>query len=206
MKYFQISILFLILSSCSLSITKNWKEATIEKEFIENKYFSNVNIDYIYKAKIEIYKRNFGGILIIKKIGEQEYRVVFTTEFGNKLFDFNYQKDRFRVEYILEELNKKVIVNTLQKDFKLLIVEKEKVLVQYKTEKDIIYKTERDKHFNFYFFNKKTSNLDKLISATKSKEKVEINFSKIENSLANIISVKHKNIPLTLELEKFANQ
>ena len=80
--------------------------------------------DYVYKAKIDVYGRYFGGILILKKVDENSHRVVFTTEFGSKIFDFLYEGDTFTKNFMIDDLDKKIIVNTLRKDFKILISEK----------------------------------------------------------------------------------
>ena len=206
MRYLLISFLFISLISCSLKTTKDLLEVDLSKNTIENAYFSDESKDYVYKAKIEVYGNNFGGILIIKKQSENKHRVVFTTEFGNKLFDFLYEGDKFTLNYIVEELDKKMIVNTLQKDFKILISERQKVNNQFQSEDFEVYQTTDSNRNNFYFFNKKSATLDKIVNASKSKEKLEILFDNIEGKNANSIVINHKNIKLNIELEKFKKQ
>ncbi len=203
MKYLLISLSFLLFASCALQITEGWVAIESTRDFFKNNYFSDTNEDYIYKSKIEVYGHNFGGILIIKKTGIQEHRVVFTTEFGNKLFDFLYKGESFTKIFIIDELDKKIIVKTLQRDFKLLISEKSKVLEQYTFQDKDIFKTSDEKRTNFYFINKKTHTLDKIVNTTNSSEKVEILFTNNNVQIANNILINHKNIRLTIELEKF---
>ena len=89
MRFFLTSFfLLLVLSSCSLKTTEGLRETPKTQSEIENPYFSDSSKDYVYKAKIDIYGKYFGGILILKKVGDRSHRVVFTTEFGNKIFDF----------------------------------------------------------------------------------------------------------------------
>lgn len=206
MRYLLISFLFLSLTSCTLQMTKGWVASETNKEFVENNYFSNGNTDYVYKAKITVYNHKFGGILIVKKTGEQEHRVVFTTEFGNKLFDFKYIGETFIKEFVIDELDKKIIIKTLQKDFKLLISEKAIVQEKYEVDGDEVYKTSTDKRSNFYFINKKTHTLDKIVSTTNTKEKVAILFSEINDEIATRISINHLSINLQIELEKFTKE
>lgn len=206
MRYLLISILFLIQTSCALQMTKDWVRSEPTKEYVENSYFSELIADYVYKAKITVYGHKFGGILIIKKLGEEEHRVVFTTEFGNKLFDFSYQKNTFKKNFIVEDLDKKMIVNTLQKDFKLLISERAKVEEQYNMDDEIVFKTSNDKRSNFYFINKKTHTLDKIVNASKSKQKMEVLYKEIIDGMANNIWINHHNINLQIELKKFVKK
>ena len=187
-------------------MTKDWVSSESTQEYIENSYYSSLKADYVYKAKINVYGHKFGGILIIKKLGEEEHRVVFTTEFGNKLFDFSYQKNAFKKNFIIEDLDKKMIVNTLQKDFKILISEKIMVEEQYDLEDDIVFKTSDDKRSNFYFINKKTHTLVKIVNTSKSKQKMEVLYNKIIDGMANNIWINHHNIKLQIELKKFVKK
>ena len=121
MRYLLISFILFFLNSCkSLSTTKNLTGKEKVKEII-NPYFSNTEIDYVYKAKIHFGKHGFGGVLIIKKIKEEVHRVVFITEFGIKIFDFEFLKDSFRVNYIIDKMNKKYVLSALKNDYQLLI-------------------------------------------------------------------------------------
>jgi hypothetical protein len=186
-----------------LQTTKNLIVKEVSQIEVDNPYFSNTYIDYIYKAKIDVYGRKFGGILIIKKIDENSHRVVFTTEFGNKLFDFLFENDTVINNFVIEELDKIFIVNTLQNDFKLLVSQKNKVLNQFDSGLEDVYKTINDKQFNFYFINKKSHILDKIVCTSKSKVKVEVLFSNVESVIANSVLIHHKNIKLNIALELF---
>ncbi len=206
-RFLLISILTLVAGvSCSLKTTEGLRQTAIAKSEIENAYFSVLETDYIYKAKVDIYGRYFGGILIVKKVGKDSHRVVFTTEFGSKIFDFLYEGDTFTKNFVLENLDRKFIVNTLRKDFKLLVSERVQVLGQFALEGYSIYKTERDKRFNFYFFDSE-GNLEKLINSSKHKEKVTIVFESTEASegktVAEKIAINHSNIKLKIELDYF---
>ncbi|WP_146951064.1 hypothetical protein [Aequorivita lipolytica] len=173
---------------------------------VENPYFSNANIDYVYKAKIEVYKKNFGGILIIKKIGPANHRVVFTTEFGSKLFDFEFEGETFTKHFIVEDLDKKLIIDILQDDFRVLVNESAKVLSVYESKNQRIYKTESNERFNFYFLEDESEKLEKIVNTTESREKVTIDFTSAEAGIAQTIAIKHNNIKLTIDLEKFKKE
>lgn len=176
------------------------------KSEVENPYFSNAEIDYVYKAKIEVYGKNFGGILILKKLGPENHRVVFTTEFGSKLFDFQFEDDTFTKHFVVEDLDKKFIVNILKDDFKLLMNEKAKVLAVYETKNQRIYKTQTDERFNFYFLEGVSEKLLKIVNTSKTKEKVEVHFTSSDGKIADIIAIKHNNIKLKIDLDKFKRE
>ena len=89
MRYLLSSIVLILFISCASYPKKNGFKASEGQNF-ENPYFSDASKDYIYKANIEAFGNFFGGIFIVKKLGEDHHRIAFTTEMGNKIFDFTF--------------------------------------------------------------------------------------------------------------------
>lgn len=206
-RFLAISFLaILVLGACSLKTTEGLRQVPFSKSEVKNPYFSNPEIDYVYKAKITVYNKNFGGILIIKKIGSENHRIVFTTEFGSKIFDFQFDGDTFTKLFLAEDLDKKFIVKILEDDFRLLVKESAKVLAVYESKEDRIYKTQSEDKFNFYFLKNEGETLQKIVNTSKTKEKVEIDFTIFEENIAESIAIKHRNIKLTIALEKFKEE
>jgi hypothetical protein len=162
-------------------------------------YFSDAATDYVYKMNIAVYGHEFGGILIIKKTGDVTHRVAFTTDFGNKLFDLEFTGNDFKVNYIIEELDRKMIVNTLRDDFKLLLKKDHTIEEEYQNDEFTVYKTKDDRRFNYLFLDK-DANLRKMVHATKRKEKVIFTYVPAGRTLAQNIIIDHKNIKLKIEL------
>ncbi|RYJ43744.1 hypothetical protein [Flavobacterium beibuense] len=199
-QYFLISFLAIVLlPSCAVKTVSGFKE--IKKEGVyEVSYFSDKATDYVYKAHISIYGKDFGGIFIAKKINDSIYRTAFTTEFGNKLFDFEISDNSFKVNYILEEMDKKIIVNTLKRDFMLLLKQEHSYDNKYESSGFEVYKSEDNKRYNYLFLDAESNRLVKLVNATKGKEKIEIIYVPESSILARNIVIDHKNIKLKIEL------
>ena len=170
------------------------------KEYAINSYFSDVEKDYVYKAKFKVLTQNFGGILIIKKIKENYHRVVFTTEFGNKLFDLEIKNGAFKVNYILDELNKKFILNMLEHDFRTLLSQNNKVDHQYSNELEYIFQSGTEAHQNYYVFSKRTMKLNKIVSASKKREKLIISFLVTDRGISTSINLNHKKFKTKMDL------
>ena len=202
MRFLTTSLLFLLLlSGCAVSTIKGLPETETQIETFSNPYFSNPTTDYVYKAKIHAFKNVFGGILIIKKIKENNHRIVFTTNFGNKIFDFELDNNQVTTHFVLKELDRKIIINTLQRDFKTLIQEHHPVLKTYDNGENLIYQSKSIKRFNHFEVSKKSGTLTKITHTSRSKEKVIITFSKTENYLARHIIIDHKNAPIKIALD-----
>ncbi len=201
MRYLIISIcVFWCFTSCSLSTTKGLIATDPAITQYHNTYFSDLTQDYIYKAKIKAFDNNFGGILIIKKLPNQHHRIVFTTEFGNKIFDFEIQKNGFKTHYILKELDRGIVVKTLQRDFETLTQEYNLLQKKFENTTHLIYRSKQRKRYNHYFLDKKTKALQKIVHTTKSKEKTIFSFQKIEDNIVKNIQIQHKGLPLAIEL------
>ena len=199
MRYLLISFLFLSLGSCGTLATTKGLVAKPVTKVIENPYFSNTKTDYVYKAKIEVNNNHLGGLLIVKKLGENHHRVVFTTEFGNKIFDFEFIDTQFKVNAIMDKLNKKIVVNALKKDFQLLVSQNNSTISYYKNTSVNIYKTKLNNKDNYYFFDNKNQ-LSKIVMASKHKEKVSISFKKVYKNIAYKISIIHHNFNMNINL------
>ena len=150
--------------------------------------------DYCYETN-----DSFGGILIIKKIKENNHRILFTTTFGNKIFDFQIVDGSFKIIYIIEELNKKSIINTLKNDFEILIIEHNTLYNVYTDQKLYVYQSKLGKGYNYYIVSE-NGILSEIIHSKKNKKNTIISFFEINNNLAKKIRIQHKNIPLSINL------
>jgi hypothetical protein len=204
-RFLLISFFSVLLFSCkSYQVQGVTKKESLETGF-KNHYFSNPETDYVYKAHIEIYGNPLGGIFIAKKINDTTHRVVFTTEFGNTLFDFELSDTSFKVNYIVADLDRKIIINTLKEDFRLLLKNDHKVQEVFENEAYIVYKSKDNKRYNYLFESKKDGKLIKLLHTSKTKEKVTFEFDSKINTFAENIKITHQNIKLKIEFNQIVN-
>lgn len=199
MRYLAISIGLVLLVSCaSYPKKQGFEKQAVATSSLQNPYFSNPDQDYVYKANIEVYDKTFGGILIVKKLGDQSHRIVFTTEMGNKLFDFSFVDDEFRVNYIMDELNKKFLINILKQDFKVLLADPIDIINTFQSKGAMVFETTINRKSHFYYVSKQ---LDKIVRTSNGKEKVSFQFSEINDTIAKNIQIVHSNIQLKISLK-----
>ena len=163
-----------------------------------NPYFSDPSKDYVYKAKIDAFDKSFGGLFIVKKLGNTNHRLVFTTEMGNTIFDFTFQEDNFKVNRILKAMDRNILINILKKDFKALIEEHPPILEVFNTQGEIVVETEilSKKHY-FYLVDHR---LNKIARVKSGKEDVVFQFSGDTHNYAKEIRISHKNTKLQIVL------
>lgn len=194
-----------LLVSCGSNPMKDFNKTHVDQTMYTSPYFLDENLDYVYKANISVYGNEFSGICIIKKIDKNMHRVVFTTEFGNKLLDFEVSENDFKVNAIVEELDRKILTNTLKEDFRLLLREHFNVNARFENHTDHIYESADGKMFNYLYVSKKDNKLYKVGHTSKRKEKFSITFTSENNIFANKTVIDHQNIKLKIELNHFRN-
>lgn len=197
--------LAIVLVSCG-SVTKNYTPKKLDKTSYDVPYFSDSKTDYVYKTNISVYGNELSGIFIAKKINDTTHRIVFTTEFGNKLMDFEISETDFKVNSIVSELDRKILINTLREDFRLLLKKKYLIQEQFENESDDIYKSADGKRDNYIFISKKDQKLQKIVQASNTKEKFTLTFSSENNIFAEKIQIIHQNIKLKIELNYFKSE
>ncbi|WP_029271417.1 hypothetical protein [Flavobacterium sp. KJJ] len=195
-------LLALVLVSCG-SVTKNYAPKKLDKTSCQVPYFSDSKSDYVYKTNITVYGHELSGIFIAKKINDTTHRVVFTTEFGNKLLDFEISEKTFKVNSIVSELDRKILINTLTDDFRLLLKKEYLIQEQFENESDNIYKAADGDRDNYLFISKKDQKLQKVVNASKTKEKITITFTLENDIFAKKVVILHHNIKLKIELNYF---
>jgi hypothetical protein len=197
--------LAIVLFSCG-SVTKNYTPKKLDKTAIEVPYFSDSKTDYVYKTNITVYGHEMSGIFIAKKVNDTTHRVVFTTEFGNKLLDFEISEKTFKVNSIVSELDRKILINTLTEDFRILLKKDYQIQEQFENENYNIYKSPDNYRDNYLFFSKKDQKLEKVVRSSKTKEKITFTFTLENDTFAKKVVILHQNIKLKIELNYFKSE
>jgi hypothetical protein len=205
MRFLISSGLFLLFVSCKTYEIPNATKIESSQKNVQNLYFSDSEKDYVYKASIDVYGKQLGGIFVAKKINDSIHRAVLTTDFGNTLLDFEVSENSFKVIYCVDELNKKIVLNTLKDDFRLVFRQNYFVEEAFENQSHTVYKVKDGKRFNYLSENKSDQMLTQLIHTTKTKEKVVIRFEGKNTTFAKKINIEHKNIKLNIELNQITN-
>ncbi|WP_173851100.1 hypothetical protein [Flavobacterium sp. 28A] len=198
--------LLVLLNSCGSNPVRQMNEKAVDTKVYNAPYFSNTAMDYVYKANIAVYGNELSGIFIVKKLNETTHRVVFTTEFGNKLMDFEISDSDFKVNSIVKELDRKILINTLKKDFRILLKKTYAVDKQFEDDQNIIYESKMGRSYNYLYLSKTGGGLLKIVHASKRKEKIIVYCTSENNIFAEKIVIQHQNIKLRIELNYFNNQ
>ncbi|SDE81511.1 hypothetical protein [Epilithonimonas hungarica] len=196
---FLYSLLFFLFVSCKTYKLTNVKSISNSETTVENLYFSS-NEDYVYKCQMDIYNNHVSGILIIKKIGQTTHRVVITSDFGNKLIDFEISDNDFKLNYVLPDLDKKLVINFLKNDFQRLLKREYPVAESFEDDNSKIYLSKIEGQSYYLFYNKDNSLLKKVIYTKNNKEKIDFTFDAKKHIFADSIDLQHKDFNINIKL------
>ena len=202
-RFLLLSLLYssalLLLISCKSFQLKDVKSVSNTEKTVENLYFSSKE-DYVYKCQMEIYGNDISGILIIKKISETTHRVVMTSDFGNKMIDFEISENDFKLNYVLADLDKKMVINFLKNDFRELLRQKYIVSESFENDKFSVFQSEVDKKNYYLSFSKENSLLTKIVFTKNNKEKINFSFEAKKPTFAEMINLEHKDFKINIKL------
>ena len=140
---------------------------------------------------------------MIKPFPQNIYRVIFTTEVGIKLFDFEISKDSFTVHYCLDKLNKKPVLKILEKDFRTLLLSGSEGINANISENNYEKKFwwKKDDEIFEYKQNSNTLEISTIkIYSPKEKPKMHASLENYNKGFPQTIKIIHDNIKLSIEL------
>lgn len=196
---FLYSSLFLLVMSCTSYQLKDVTSVSKIQKTAENLYFSS-KADYVYKCQMDIYKNHISGIVIIKKINDTTHRVVMTSDFGNKMIDFEISENDFKLHYVLADLDKKMVINFLKNDFQELLKQKYPVSESFENNDSFIHLSDNGKKRYYLFFSKEKGTLSKIIYTLNNKEKIDFSFEAKKHTFAETINLQHKDFKINIKL------
>ncbi|WP_228458370.1 hypothetical protein [Chryseobacterium hagamense] len=149
---------------------------------------------------MDIYKNHVSGILILKKINETTHRVVLTSDFGNKLIDFEISETDFKLNYVLPDMDKKIVINFLKNDFRELLRQQYPVTETFENGNSNIYLSKIDQKEYYLFFNKENKLLKQIVYTKNSKEKIDFTFDAKKHIFADSLNLQHKDYKINIKL------
>lgn len=197
-----ISLFSLSLFSCKsyhgpVEHKENYMQGTF---MVTNNYFATIGEEHIFRAHIQAFKKELSGLLVVKRMDEQLHRVVLTSDFGNTLFDFSIYKDQpYTVNYVMPDLDKKIILNFLAKDFSYLVEDSYILNAKAVGKNTTVYSGKYKKKKTFVVVNQQEE-VTEVIAASARKPKIFFVYAKEKGAV-----IEHKNFPIRIDLTPVEN-
>ena len=206
LKSLRLSSLALLLVACSPTFSRlKVGEKTGEKVVTINEVNPSVqDSSLLFTASIKLYTKYYSGLIFLKQTDSVTSHLVFVTELGMKMFDYQIQNNQFKLDYVFEPLNQPRILNLLESDFKLILLQG--LLNQ---EAEIFEKNGRIYKINksYYQVNSKSKNIEKIRVKNGLFSGIKVKFTNSDSLAAENIQLKHKGfINLSIQLTKIKQQ
>lgn len=202
-------VLLLITFVTSCSPSKQLYEAILPDNNAPVSWFYKDNGYYLYNTTIDLMKNHFSGITVIKPIAKGNFRVVMMTETGLKIMDLEFFPDSVpRVHYIMEAMDKKIIIRTLTRDISLILMN------QLEDKKPLWYSQKSllpelriarytiDRKTYHYFIEPGKSKPVKAHVMKGNKPRIVVEFFGEDQSEADSVKLNHHNIDLSISLHR----
>lgn len=199
------SFIALALSACTFGHYGRLKEKTQAYATYPASIFGDNFNSFLFKTNITVYGKDFSGLLVTKQMSPQVYRVIFTTELGMKLFDFEFKDTAFTLHYSVPQFNQPKLLKTIQQDIEILLMNNmSKKTFDYftdpKTEASV-FRLQDGKTYNYYFVEKGSGQLQKIEHSKKRTKKIIFTLANYVDGFPNHILIRHYNIKLKVELK-----
>ncbi len=197
------SILLFLLAGCTLGHYGRLKEEATTSSIPKPIFGDNFN-SFLFKTNISIYNKDVSGLLVTKQMSAQDYRIIFTTELGMKLFDFEFKDTSFTLHYCVPQFNRPALLKTIQHDIAILLMNNlvGKPANDF-TDRNNLFAIKRiqfDNMYNYYFTEKVTNHIVKIEHSKKKVKKVVLSLNDYKDEFPTNVVIKHCDIKLKIEL------
>ena len=203
---------FLLLSFCALlgctSAYKSLKSIPVDTTCATKIVSTRIATSW-YDASIDVTGKHLSGLVLIKNMPDSSQRVVFSSEAGVTFFDFGFNRTgEFKVYSILKKLDRKPVINTLRKDFELIlgIPFRSNPLTAWRTDEEIYFGVEQKRETFYFITDKDCISLRRLELASKRKKKVSVAIAGAGFPLPDTLDIKHYTFPLHIQLTHFQKE
>jgi hypothetical protein len=204
------SLAVLFLSACTFGHYGRLKEVDHAYATAPKPIFGDNFNSFLFKTNIHVYGRDFSGLLVTKQMSPNDYRVIFTTELGMKMFDFEFRDTAFTLHYCMPQFNKPKLLKVIQVDIQTLLMnDLAGKKFDYYTDaegKYWIHKFSEGKTADYYFTEKDSRHIGKIEHAKGRIKKTTFTLSDYQSDFPEKVVIRHHDIRLRIELNHLKKQ
>lgn len=200
------SLLTLVLYSCSP--TAGYKlQSTVRVSETEILPLIPKTGSLLFKAKIDLFKKHYSGLIILKQTDSLTAHLTFVTEVGMKMFDFEIQNHQLKAVYVFEPLNKAKLIQLLTSDLELVFLQKayNKEAKVYNASGKNLYLIKED--LKYYYFVNSGHSIEKSLVKAALFKKLKVYYSYSNTQKLEQIFLKHSGFfPLKMRLTAISGE
>lgn len=157
----------------------------------------------LYAAGIDVVGHHISGLLFLKVMPDSSQRAVFSNEAGITYFDFEWKKNgEFKTHQVIRKLKKRVVINTVRKDFELMLMPGSIVKSVQKQEEEGKYLVIRKKEKVLFKTDQSCQSIISVDVVGKRHRLVEAKFFPEGKNIPDSVSIVHHNFSMKIALKK----
>lgn len=206
MRYLLFSIA-LVLASCS-SEYKSMKASPVDLSCAKKVMPTGLSTSW-YDASVDILDKHISGLLLIKVMPDSTTRLVFTNEGGVTYFDMAFDTaGQFKVHYMMKQLNRKQVVQTLKTDFELMlgIPFQQGALHASTRGNEVFFGVQQKKNMAYFITTPDCASLQRLELGSKRKRLVTEVLSGDDSATPDSIRIQHHTFTMRISLTKLEKE
>ena len=122
-----VSLLLLICIGASSCSTHIHNQASALPEVVMTD-----SVSQKFNLQLDFMKNHFSGLLIARRMADDEVRLLFSSYFGLSIFDFSLRNDSLHVNSCIEPMRKKNLLRILEHDLKQVFLPGRQVRIKEK--------------------------------------------------------------------------
>jgi hypothetical protein len=191
----------ILLTSCAYHKLASYKKRTdtpVASSVIKPLIPENNAVKY--KASIDVLNKHFTGLIVLKQTDPETKHLVFVTELGMRMFDFEMKGDSMKPVFVFDALNKPKLVNALVRNFETIFLVKwfnKNAEIKEKAGKEVLH-LKNKKHHLFLRRNEERFVTEQRVFNKHKKETRTI----YTNNYNNIKLKQYGFVKLFIELDK----
>ena len=202
MRYLLLSSCLFVFSACGSSY-KQLQKIDGNASCVEK--FRPTFTTALYTTRVNIVGNYLTGLLVMKTMPDSSVRVVFTSEMGLSLFDFEFKPNgNFKVYYIIKKMDRKAVVKTLRQDFELVLMHQLNTQMAEVFRKDdrIYYAFKQEKGSKYYITDPDCRALLGIEKASRRKAVVQVLMKDYIDGIPDTVGISHNNFQFTIGLKR----
>lgn len=167
-----------------------------------NTYYIDTTKAFVYRAKVNAFKQDVSGTLLVKALAADEHRIALVSDFGQTLFDLTISPDKDVVHFIMPDLDKKFIRKEIAGIFRTMT---------QRTFASSALMFSGKQHYPVYVSNDsyyllKQREVDRITKTKGTKERFTVIYNDVNSGIPLGVTVEHQQLPITIHLFLDRNQ
>ena len=201
----SVLLVFILTNSCGTLPKVSLPPGAHERPV---SWFRSDTGHFLFNTSINVMKNHFSGLTVVKPLKMDNYRVIMITETGLKILDMEFFPDSLpKVHYIMEQMNRRILVRTLQKDMSIMLMNHLQNTAPVWYDNFIInpgntalFKVNGEKYF--YIMEPEQVRPSVALLGKGRKFNVEVNFFGTPDRGIDSLKLSHNNINLSIRLSR----